>query len=63
MPGDRIRELTKRVRDGIAQHNPVKPKDEASATDQVQQRRSGRANSLLDTGPRVPPQSGPRRKR
>ncbi|RRO14193.1 hypothetical protein EIL87_20830 [Saccharopolyspora rhizosphaerae] len=54
MAGDRIRQLTKRVRDGIAQHNPVKPKNEANAHEES----SGRANSLLDTGPRVPPQSG-----
>ncbi|WP_406691553.1 hypothetical protein REH65_05535 [Saccharopolyspora sp. ID03-671] len=64
MNGDRIRQLTKRVRDGIAEHNPAKPKNEASAkSEQGRPRRSGRANSLLDTGPRVPPQTGPQKKR
>ncbi|SFS97541.1 hypothetical protein [Saccharopolyspora flava] len=62
MAGDRIRQLTKRVRDGIAQHAPAKPKDEATARND-EQHRSGRANSLLDTGPRVPPQTGPHKKR
>ncbi|TDD08353.1 hypothetical protein E1181_07315 [Saccharopolyspora terrae] len=60
----RIRHVTKRMRDEVAQHNPMKPKNEASATDDAQQRRRlGRANSLLNTGPRVPPQWGPRKNR
>lgn len=63
MTGDRIRQLTKRVRDGVAQINPVRPKNEAAAAGSAQDRRSGRANSLLNTGPRVPPQWGPNKNR
>ncbi len=61
MLGERIRQLTGRVRNGIAQHAPAKSKDERSAD--RRKHRSGRANSLLETGPRVPPESGPHKKR
>lgn len=56
MPGDRIRQLTRRVRDEVAQHNPMKPSKEASASQDGAPSRTGRANSLLHTGPRVPPE-------
>lgn len=62
MPGDRIRQLTERVRNGLAQRTPAKSKDENASSDQ-EKHRSGRANSLLETGPRVPPESGPHEKR
>ncbi len=62
MPGDRIRQLTERVRHGLAQRTPRKPKNGKASSDQ-EKHRSGRANSLLETGPRVPPESGPHKKR
>lgn len=63
MAVDKLRQLTQRVRDEVAQHNPMKPKDEASANDGPPARRTGRANHLLNTGPRVPPESGPHKHR
>lgn len=62
MPGDRIRQLTERVRNGLAQRATAKSEEENASPDQ-QKRRSGRANSLLETGPRVPPESGPHEKK
>ena len=59
MAVDKLRQLTQRVRDEVAQHNPKKPKNEASTKDETQTRRTGRANRLLNTGPRVPPETGP----
>lgn len=54
MARERIRELTKRVRTGIAQHNPMKAEQRTSEGEGPGAAR--RANSVLNTGPRVPPQ-------